>query len=102
MFKHLLTISEFKKIEESYHERKSFEAVFGTVIEEYSAFTVAELGEILKENKHVWMPYYCDQALVLGWVYKFSDGKTIEEKTEADARAKMLIYLIENPELLEK
>ncbi len=59
-----------------------------------SAFTVAELGEML--------PYTALGAYLM--VFKGNDDfscaygyeKTIHAKTEADARAKMLIYLIEN------
>lgn len=59
----------------------------------YSAFTVAELGEILpvfyKSHKFfdLWYCEYTDQ-------YNHVDRCTAE--TEADARAKMKIYLIEN------
>lgn len=70
--------------------------------EDYSAFTVAELGEILRLGGQVWMPYFCDQAMDNGWVYKFQNGKIIVENTEADARAKMLIYLLENSLIVNK
>ncbi len=70
-----------------------------------SAFTVAELGEMLPA--HIWSP---DNSLLSEISYSKSDdnGKTVwitgsmsmEEiiisDTEADARAKMLIYLLEN------
>lgn len=49
----------------------------------YSAFTVAELGEMLRE---------CPQ---LNWCYLYT-GDLIFQPTEAEARAKMLIYLLEN------
>jgi len=56
-----------------------------------SAFTVAELGEMLPE-KTCWRGYtnYGER-----WSFEFGDFKA-EAKTEADARAKMLIYLIKN------
>lgn len=82
-------------------------------IAEYAAFTVAELGEmlppLLKLDGNFW--YLVDEKLDENWtlsfqmrdyhktnevVWKFLDGATTLEKTEADARAKMLIYLIEN------
>ena len=62
---------------------------------EYSAFTVAELGEILKPQGHqlpVWSKKYgvfhSDCGGFFGSVW-------IQDKTEANARAKMLIHLIE-------
>lgn len=67
-----------------------------------SAFTVAELGEMLRLGGQVWMPYFCDQAMDNGWVYKFQTGKIIVENTEADARAKMLIYLLESSLIVNK
>lgn len=69
----------------------------------YSAFTAAELGEILpieikghplvirhqafKEGV-AWTINYVYPIGLTAWLYKYAD-------TEADARAKMLIYLIE-------
>jgi len=58
----------------------------------YSAFSVAELGEILPlncqthksiDNKNEWCGFYGGNDLIY------------RAKTEADCRAKMLIYLIE-------
>jgi len=60
-------------------------------LENYSAFTVAELGEMLPPSTYsmrltispdVW---FCDSGLLI---------PRERAKTEADARAKMLIYLI--------
>ena len=51
----------------------------------YSAFTVAELGEMLQ-----WEKLYIFN--VPEKLLKYVDGRN----TEADARAKMLIYLLEN------
>lgn len=57
----------------------------------FSAFTVAELGEMLPE-KVCWRGYVnCNKK----WSFQFEEFKA-EDKTEANARAKMLIYLIEN------
>ncbi len=60
---------------------------------EYAAFTAAELGEILKNGGAC--SFY--QGL---WccTYVSEDGRSHKEgaDTEADARAKMLVYLLEN------
>lgn len=62
--------------------------------EKYSAFTVAELGEMLMPlipvpiNKKWQAPSPKDQTIrIVGY---------LKDTTEADARAKMLIYLLEN------
>ena len=56
----------------------------------YSAFTVAELGEML--------PIYCTiQRTATSWLGSYTDEMNCHIKkddTEANARAKMLIYLI--------
>ena len=60
--------------------------------ETVSAFTVAELGEILKDDM---MPEYSKIEKV--WIRYYKEkGKFLKADNEADARAKMLIYLIEN------
>lgn len=62
-----------------------------------SAFTVAELGEMLPTG--IWSGKQNDEKIVC-WNQTFQ--KTLDEDiefygdTEADARAKMLIYLLEN------
>lgn len=58
----------------------------------YSAYAVAELGEMLKE-KCVMPDFYKKD-----WFFLDKKGKKwlLETKTEANARAKMLIYLLEN------
>lgn len=60
----------------------------------YSTFTVAELGEMLPANE---IHYSIDgnQWCVL-YGNDLMDGHGEFADTEADARAKMLIYLIEN------
>jgi len=57
----------------------------------FSAFTVAELGEMLPKSYH-------SEKMNLMWGIFGCGGicQEIYEKKEADARAKMLIYLIEN------
>lgn len=60
-----------------------------------SAFTVGELGEMLPDNfrsMKLGKGWFC--RLYLGPTLSSGDGVTGE--TEADARGKMLIYLIEN------
>lgn len=86
------TISGYVKLESSTHDRRQFENVFGSVIEYTSAFTVAELGEMLPENHITMKKFGVWQGRKTG-----EDFKLISEcDTEADSRAKMLIYLLEN------
>jgi hypothetical protein len=69
----------------------------------FSAFTVAELGEMLRGgNWQVYKPFLAGDD---SWMfqYRWREGKgskkkheTITAGTEADARAKMLVYLLEN------
>lgn len=70
---------------------------FGAESDKAAAFTVAELGEMFGE--HVFSEYEHD--LSLPWKCTFDEGwmkpKRFEySDTEADARAKMLVYLLEN------
>lgn len=67
---------------------------FQADIEFVSAFTVAELGEMLSKYllyNFFDMPNICDK----GWEWELEKADGIAD-TEANARAKMLIYLIEN------
>jgi hypothetical protein len=65
------------------------------------AFTVAELGEMLPfeiatdESRKLG---HCGMSMQNGkWLaWWFGDGYSLEATTEADARVKMLIYLLEN------
>jgi hypothetical protein len=68
--------------------------------DDIAAFTVAELGEMLK-----WTKYHSVFGLWMGkeeWAVGHQDPDAeqfiaaVHADTEADARAKMLIYLIEN------
>lgn len=72
-------------------------------LKHYSAFTVAELGEMLppaidkyylisRKADNIYLVYYEDypQDYDIPYLIYF------EDKKEADARAKMLIYLLEN------
>lgn len=75
-------------------------------LEHYSAFTVAELGEMIptKYDEMFLTSYKCSRE---GWWVEYDDGKgeksdfTSWSKNEADSRAKFLIYMIEN-NLLKK
>lgn len=76
------------------------------VREYFPAYTVAELGEILP----YWLPikkrvrtqewFFVSYKLTLGWFLKYENGSQslygVTDKSEANARAKMLIYLLEN------
>lgn len=62
--------------------------------EDYCAFTVAELGEMLKDFPYIHSFYDTNGS---GWaVMSYEDYRVQGVKTEANARAKMLIYLLEN------
>lgn len=71
-------------------------------IDSVSAFTVAELGELLKKQGNFISgygldsekEYYC--ARVSLPEFAIWSENFVEADTEADARAKMLVYLIEN------
>ena len=60
-----------------------------------SAFTVAELGEMLPE-KTTWRGYSNTGDK---WTFEFGDFKVFAD-TEADARAKMLVYLKDEKEAI--
>jgi len=83
---------------------KSYLPYDSKMVSAFSAFTVAELGEMLPtfcelegtnrvfncwKEPQGWQCAYCPHSGVGDWGLK-------EAKTEADARAKMLIYLLEN------
>jgi hypothetical protein len=68
-----------------------------------SAFTVAELGEILpgitKDGMYFTYQWGFMHNRAYAWIKRSSDKGVVaefEEKTEADARAKILIHLLEN------
>ena len=74
---------------------------------DFSAFTVAELGELLPvrnyngeqtEDLANWSTFKSDDKWIchLSWRYTRTNAEHIEADTEADVRAKMLIYLLEN------
>ena len=79
-------------------------------LEHYSAFTVAELGELLpwridgkditdKRRKIAYFLEYEAGGMSVCYTHHLNVTKVLVERiaeTEADARAKMLIYLIEN------
>lgn len=58
-----------------------------------SAFTVAELGEMLQEWKNLRLDSTKDSN---GWSIAKNETDRIYADTEADARGKMLIYLLEH------
>jgi len=68
----------------------------------YSAFSVAESGEMLPEyinfNKRLQRYRFSEQGKndMHGLFYKDLPETEVEAKTEANVRAKMIVYLIEN------
>jgi hypothetical protein len=70
--------------------------------EKYPAFTVAELGEMFPNGlwslkKELGWEVGNSYIQHVNWLKKLTPKLTLEEAdTEADARAKMLIYLLEN------
>jgi len=82
--------------------RNDFVFHTGGCLERYIAFTSSELGEMIPGNfsgcytkmqkGFMGNRWYC----TLETMDKHEFKKQFEAKTEADARAKMLIYLIEN------
>ena len=71
--------------------------------ESYSSFTVAELGEILRKEEWECPEYDREERAWIWYEYLPSSRKKHfihdtpdDTDTEAEARAKMLIYLLEN------
>jgi len=67
----------------------------------YSAFTASELGEMFPDDGYTYFSFKTKKAddSRLFWIAKRSNGQDAhyeEDFTEVSARAKMLIYLIEN------
>lgn len=69
-----------------------------------AAFTVAELGEMLPDNENLVTMFflngrcqiYLNHEVPNQMMIDLTKGIHVEANTEADARGKMLIYLIEN------
>lgn len=79
--------------------RDSSVAFFGGEPEVISAFTVAELGEMLPKFFHVSWQKTNDDGSGMIEILDIATGKkyhSLDEPSEANARAKMLIHLIEN------
>jgi hypothetical protein len=113
--KHICSLEHAKRLKELGVEQKSYfmwEGIMSDVDEmrfkvkklkkngnpdAYSAFTVAELGEMMKKVKSEYAPtigYIPDQ-----WVTEWNkdiDATVFLSDTEADARAKALIHLLEH------
>lgn len=68
----------------------------GAMYEEYSAFTVAELGELLGDRMQ--SGYNEGRGYFCNW----KDAEQQWAETEADVRAKMLVYLLENKFLKDR
>lgn len=84
---------EYSDIEEGYNHNSDYIC--------YSAYTVAELGEMLPHHLEI-EGVYCDLEIIKSIVWRFYYGKdkiiftAFTGDTEADARARMLIYLKNN------
>jgi len=83
-------------------EGNDFNAIMGRVDEFACAYTVAELGEMLKDwnNSHQHndnlMPRYYNDGILDWWHCDEFQTNLATTHTEAQARAAMLIYLLEN------
>jgi len=66
-------------------------------VEICSAFTVAELGEMLPDAA---LSSHSSLGKYMAWYHDYTNPETLKQEfwgeTEADARAKMLIWLVEN------
>lgn len=57
----------------------------------FSAFTVAELGELLTGHRIAY-----GRTISVGWGCWFGDDEAFYDEHEANCRAKMLLYLVQN------
>ena len=102
---HTETLGIFSaKTEEERNKFQKDEIVFRCNISDmaqelYSAFSVAELGEMLSSYVETWKMGKLDkkrEGLFCCSDVKYHGREEFVEKKEADARSKMLIYLLEN------
>lgn len=79
-------------------ERSDHMVSYGNWIDSYSAFTCSELGEMLPKYSlsGKWQIGFASEYVCRVSQKYFKGVNPLYSKTEADARAKMLIYLIEN------
>ena len=69
---------------------------------DFPAFTVAELGEMMRKTGRETFPHYVTGQKLWVWAYDWSDDigfRYINASTKADARAEMLIYLLYQKQL---
>ena len=83
----------------SYQIRKDKAIISAGVIKYISAFTVAELGEMLPAGHIDTARIYFESPYRIEYKVNWKKGNDFYntfDKSEANARAKMLIYLLEN------
>lgn len=97
-----ITDSDGKEINVAWHKELPIFAKTGT-LKGICAFTVAELGEILPDAVATYRYSVPGDEDPYSWAcIKYVEGdhskyeNVVHAETEADARAKMLIYLLEN------
>ena len=71
-------------------------SIDGKIVEKYSALTPAELGRRLPEHTKSWYILGLKKWVCEKWLGKEGGYAFEKANTEANARAKMLIYLIGN------
>lgn len=95
---------EYKITQVQYPSKSNEDKTYSETIPTISAFTVAELGLLLSGNCGYYFhpPNLPEKNGNTRWFYVQDGMKTCKARTEASARAKMLIYLLENKLLIQQ